>query len=200
MKKFALSALILTSLSYPLLSHAALGDGSMTFTLAGIANNGADEIQNQGGSGSINFGAGALVESNIYDRFGIETGALITDRKYTTEAGGLRLVQQTRRLHVPVLARLYATDFFSVGAGPFAGFKTGNVKTAVEGSGNSYGVASTSANDSVEYGVDAAATLNAALSATTGLFVEGRYSALLDERSDEEANEVYGLAGVKINI
>ena len=174
--------------------------GSLILSLTGVANDRVKDVEDNQNNNEFNFGAGALIEAGINDHFGIETGVLFINRQYDLEAGEARVVQEVNRLHVPVLARFWATDFFSIALGPFVAFRTGNTKTSLEVGDTEIGSIKTSADDDVEYGLDAALTFNIAVNDKSGLFVEGRYSKLLDNNQGEEANQVSALAGLKIDI
>lgn len=195
-------AIVLVSItSFLSIAHADTNrSGSLILSLAGVANSRVSEIQENQERTRLNFGAGALIEAGVNDHFGIETGALFINRQYDVEAAGLRVVQEVSRLHIPVLARFWATDFFSVAAGPFVAFRTGDTETSLEVGSTEIGSITTSADDDVEFGLDAAMTFNFAVNNKSGIFVEGRYSAPLGNDQDEDANQVSALAGLKIDI
>lgn len=174
--------------------------GSLVLSLTGVANDRISEVQGDQENNEINFGLGALIEAGINDHFGMETGVLLINRQYDVKEGNTRVVQEVKRLHIPILARFWATDFFSIAAGPFLSFRTGDAKTSLEIGGEDVGSISTSADDDVEYGLDAAVTFNIAIKDKSGIFVEGRYSAMLDNEQDEETNQVSALAGLKIDM
>lgn len=161
-------------------------DGSLVLSFAGVASERSNESK-------YDYGFGALIEANINDNFGIETGALFIKRE--SEILGGTSTQTVSRLHIPVLARLWVTDFFSVAAGPFVEFKTGDVKTSTP-----IGNFDSSADDSTQFGLDAAATFNLAVADKTGIFVEARYSMFFDEEDDEDFNKMFYLAGVKLDL
>ena len=85
-------------------------------------------------------------------------------------------------------------------AGPFVAFKTGDVENTLEIGDNEVGSIETSADEDVEFGLDGAATFNIAVNDKTGIFVEGRYSYLLEQEDDEDSNEISALAGIKFDI
>tara|TARA_B100000749_G_scaffold280223_1_gene275319 strand:+ start:25779 stop:26378 length:600 start_codon:yes stop_codon:yes gene_type:complete len=176
------------------------GAGSLVLSITGVANDKVSEVEENKEENEMNFGAGVFVEAGINDNFGIETGVLAVNRQYEAEAAGARLVQEVSRLHVPVMARFWATDYLSVAAGPFLAFKTGDSKTSLDIGDTEIGSIETSADDDVEYGLDAALTLNFAVNDKSGVFVEGRYSKILDDAEDENADQVSALAGVKIDL
>jgi len=168
-------------------------DGSLVLSFAGVASDRQNESK-------YDYGLGALIEANINDHFGIETGALFIKRRSELfNTGGVEVTQSVSRLHIPVLARFWVTDYLSLAAGPFVEFKTGDVKTTgtIGGAGGSV---ETSADDSTQFGLDAAATLNFAVADKTGVFVEARYSMFFDEEDDEDFNKMFYLAGIKLDI
>jgi len=191
--KASILSLILAAGSATAFAQEDDDDGSLVLSFAGIASERANES-------SYDYGLGALIEANVNDHFGIETGALFIKRESELfNSGGAELTQTVSRLHIPVLARFWVADYFSVAAGPFVEFKTGDVKTS--GSiGGVGGSVETSADDSTQFGLDAAATLNFAVADKTGIFVEARYSMFFDEEDDEEFNKMFYLAGVKLDL
>jgi len=176
------------------------GAGSLILSLAGVANDRVKEVEADREDNEVNVGGGVLIEAAVNDHFGIETGALVMNRQYDRESEDLRVVEEVTRVHVPVVARFWLADFFSIGAGPFAAFKTGDTKRTLEIGDRRVATLKTSADDDTEFGLDGAATLNFAVADKTGIFVEGRYSMMLDEEEDEDADEVSALAGIKIDL
>jgi len=179
---------------------AKQNDGSLLLSVAGVANDRVSDIDSETNTDDLNYGFGALVEGNFNSYFGIETGALLIKRNYTFEAGPLKATQSVKRLHIPVLARVWPTNFFSIAGGGFTSIKTGSVDTELDLNNTNIADINTSADDSVEFGLEAAATLNFAVNKKTGLFVEGRYSQALGEESNEDSNHLMGLAGLKFNL
>lgn len=202
MKNLIFKAVAIVSVSGLLFSTSAFAkkDGSLVLSVFGVVNQGVEEAGSGSEDKNYHFGLGALVEANIDGNIGIETGAIFVKRQYDYEAGGFRLVQQVNRLHIPVLARIWLSDYFSLAAGPFASVKVGNVKDSLEIGGSPIGSVETNADDSVEFGYDIAATLNFAISDKTGIFVEARYSSPFDSAQDTDYETITALAGVKIDL
>ncbi len=195
-----LASLFLAS-SLSMSAHAKPdGAGSLILSLAGVANDRVKEVDNDQEDNEINVGGGILIEAGVNDHFGIETGALVVNRQYDVERGNTRVVDEVTRVHVPVIARFWLADFFSIGAGPFVALKTGDTKRTLEIGGNEVASTRTSAEDDAEFGLDGAATFNIAVADKTGIFIEGRYSYLLDDEDDEDNNEISALAGIKIDL
>ena len=203
-KKKIISILAISLFASVGFAQSALDDekGSLILSFAGIANENVDQLDQQSDDTSydLNYGLAVLVEAGINDHFGIETGVLYTKVQYDAEAAGARFVQSVNRLHVPVLARYWIVDYFSVGAGPYASFKTGSVQNTVSIGDVELGDVETSADDSVQFGLDFAATFNFAIADKTGIFLEGRYSLPFDEEPNEDVKQVYALAGLKIDL
>lgn len=129
-------------------------DGALILSIFGVVNENVDSVESEDRNESLNLGFGVLVEANVNGFLGIETGALYVNRQYEYSAGGATLVQQVDRLHVPVLAKFWPTNFLYVGAGPFVSFKTGSVNSALNIGGVDVGSINTSADDDVEFGFD----------------------------------------------
>ena len=188
----------LAALAFPVLAQAE--DGSLVLSVAGVVNDRVEEVRNDEENDAVNYGGGVLVEAAVNDHFGIETGVLVIKRQYDLNEDDVRVVQEVSRLHVPILARFWATDFLSIAAGPYVAFKTGDTETSSEIGDNELGSIETSADDDVEYGLDAALTLNFAVADKSGLFIEGRYSNPMSNDDDEDADQVSGLVGLKFDI
>jgi hypothetical protein len=170
--------------------------GGLVLSLAGVVSDRAGDLDEGRNNDRVDVGGGILVEASVNDNFGIETGLLLVNRVYDVEANNSRLVEEVNRLHVPVVARFWATDFFSIAAGPYASFRTEDEEATIS---NGTGL-ETSADDDVEFGLDAAATVNLAMNDKTGLFLEGRYSRPFDEANNEDSDVVSGLVGLKLDL
>lgn len=179
---------------------ASDSDGSLILSFAGLANDRAEEVENDNNNNSLNYGGGILLEAGVNDHFGVETGALLVKRQYEVEQGSSKFITEVDRLHIPVTARIWFFDFLSLAAGPFVAFNTGDQEVTFESNGNQLATTSSSAEDNLEFGLDGALTFNLAVADKTGLFIEGRYSHILDQEDGEEADQVTGLAGLKIDI
>lgn len=199
MKKLILSLTCFSSILFTANSMAA-ENGSLILSIAGVANDTEKEVRNNETDNQVNIGGGVLIEANINDKFGIETGALLINRQYDAQKGEARLMQETKRLHIPIMARFWVTDWFSVASGPFVAFRTGDTKTTLSIGDTEIGSLDTSADESVEYGIDTAATFNISIDDKSGIFLEGRYSDLFDQDNTETFNEVSALAGFKMQL
>jgi opacity protein-like surface antigen len=204
MKKSSNLKLIIMSLllSFTVTSQvqARPDDGALILSLFGVVNETVDKVESEDRNESIDFGFGVLVEANVNGFLGIETGLLYVKRQYEYSAAGSSLVQQVNRLHVPVLAKFWPTNFLYVGAGPYVSFKTGSVNSALNIGGVDVGSVDTSADDDVELGYDISTGVNFSVADKTGVFVELRYSSPFEKESSENYEELTALAGVKIAI
>lgn len=173
------------------------GEGEMIFSIFGVVKDSVEEIKTDERDNKLNYGFGALVEANANSFLGIETGVIFVKRQYDYEAGGVSFVQEVNRLHIPVVAKFWPTNFLALGVGPYVGIKVGNVKNTLS-IGSVSGSIDTNADNDVEFGLDATATLNFSIADKTGLFVEGRYSQPFDNKSDVDYDSLTGLVGVKL--
>lgn len=174
--------------------------GEFIVSAAAVANNSIEKIQNNEKKEKYNLGAAILFEANVNSYFGLETGGILIERQYDVELGALRLVEEVKRLHVPILIRLWPTNYLSIAAGPFASFKLGNTTRTAEIGNITAASLKTSADSSTQYGLDAAVTLNFAVYKKTGLFFEGRYSSPFEKEKHENSDEATALIGLKFTI
>lgn len=193
-------AFLITLILGPLTLHARPEDGSFIVSVFGIANQKVKQINTDQRDKSFNIGFGGLVEANVNGFLGVETGALFIKRQYEYSNSGASLVQQVDRLHIPVIAKFWPTNYVSLGVGPFVSFKTGSVDTNLNIGGVDLGTVQTSANDKVEFGFDLTAALNLSVAEKTGVFIEARYSSPFEQQNSEDYEELSALAGVKIQL
>lgn len=170
---------------------------SVILSLAGLATAPEEELEND--DKDYHLGAAVLVESNVNDVFGVETGVMYVRRQYVANVAGAKVVSEVDRLHIPITARIWATDFLSLAAGPYVAFSVGDVDNRVIVGDTNLNY-ETSADDDTEFGLDLAATFNIAIDDKSGLFIEGRYSQPLEEESEEDYDKVTALAGFKIDM
>ena len=195
MKKLILLCCLVMGLGFNQ-AHALDSDGSLIISVAGLANDTVDDYEDD----EHNYGAAVLIEAGVNDHFGIETGVLYTKLVTSLESSNATLAREVDRLHVPIAARVWLFDFFSIAAGPFASFRTGSVENRFDINGQTFASNETSADDDVRFGYDVAATFNLAVADKTGFFVELRHSSFFDDEDDEESDQLYGLAGFKFDI
>lgn len=198
MKAFILG-LALFGFALPIAAQAASNQSSLVVSLTGMLSS-HEEISSSSdiNKNHLSYGGGVLIEAVSADDFGIETGVLVRERNYEASFAGKSLGQRVKRIHIPILARAWLTDYFSVAVGPFASFKAGSVDTYLKIDGSEMASYSTDAERDLEYGVDGALTFNIAVADKTGLFVEARYSEVLS--SDEVDGDISALSGIKIDL
>ncbi len=199
MKKLLITLLAVSLSTVTYADEDTSTDGGLILSFFGAAH---DTVADDNGTkaNEYSYGFGGFVEANVNGFLGIETGAVLLDKQYESEAPLGTVVQETSRLHVPVMVKFWITDYFSLGAGAFASFKIGDTSTTFNVGGVNLGTINSSADEDVEFGYDLSATFNLAIQEKTGLFIEGRYSSLFDEENSENADELYALAGVKIEL
>lgn len=190
----------MTAFGFSANSFARPDDGALILSVFGVANENVKEVNSGERDKSYNFGVGGLVEANVNGILGIETGAIFIKRQYEYSAAGASLVQQVDRLHIPVVAKFWPTNYISLGVGPFISFKTGSVDNTLNIGGVDVGTIQSSADDDVEFGYDLTAGLNFAVAEKTGIFVEARYSSPFEKENSEDYEELSALAGVKIQL
>jgi hypothetical protein len=169
----------------------------VTPSLTGVRND-SSLAQEQGidSNRKLGWGGGLLFDSPLGEGLSLGLGALYIERKFQIGTGSVRLERKVPTLFVPLEAKFWFMNVFTVGAGVFGAVKVGNVTdTTVVGSG---GLQSTSASDheTVEYGLTASADFLLPIAERTGLIFGARYlrglkngskSALYDEKIDDLA-------------
>jgi len=190
--------LMALTLSTNIYSQSSDNDPGIIFSVAGVLSDSVKGIEDD--EDKLNYGAGALVEFSLNDHFGLETGALLIKRQYSFKVSELEATQTVSRLHVPMMARFWFSDYFSIAGGPFLSWKTGDAQTNVAFGDTDLIDVKTSANETTQFGLETAATLNFAINDKTGLFVEGRYSSLLGKENNEESQQISAFTGIKFNL
>src|SRR5690606_20331271 len=71
------------------------------------------------------FGFAAMLKTDLRQDLQLEIGATLNKRKFEARSGESLVEQEVSTLHFPVLARMPAGRYFSVGAGPFLGIRVG---------------------------------------------------------------------------
>lgn len=183
----------------------ALEEPQFRVSVAGILN---QTVEMQGRANNLEekqltFGGGVLVEGmfpNITRRVTLESGVLYLKRTYRSENQAAKLIQASQRLHIPLLARYQVIDNFSIGLGPYAAIQMGETENIATIGNVALGGVSTSAGDDLEFGVDAAATVNIPVGEKAKAFIEGRYSFLFGKEANESADQFLALAGVTFDF
>ncbi len=193
------SLLVLSWASSSFATTDSSGTGQLVLSLAVVGNSQTKQLAEDNLRDELNFGGAAFVEFLMGDHFGVETGAMLVQRQYDVASGPLRLVQETQRLHIPVLARYWVADYFSAAAGPYASVRVGGTRSAAQ-VGEAEAALETSASRDLELGFDISVLFNLGIANKTGLFAEGRYSLPFQTKGGEKASEVYALMGVKLHL
>jgi len=149
----------------------------------------------------MGFGAGALAEFPLNKFLGIETGVFYMHRRFDLGTDTVSLARTVPTLIVPVEARFWLGNVFSVSAGPFVAFSVGDQDDSVT-TGPATATFSSGNRDAVELGATAAATVNLATINKTGIFLEGRYNRGLSNSSrdgifEERIDDMLVLAGLR---
>ncbi len=161
--------------------------------IAGItgARTDSGSIQNTGitTDRKIGWGGGLLVEAPLTDDLGIEIGGLYLNRKFEVGGNNLNFTRSVPTIFVPLEARFWLGNIFSVAGGGFYSLRIGDENNSIN-SGNSTLVSfDTGGRERNEYGLTAAATVNLASVDKTGLFIEARYNRGLSNSSKNSAYE-----------
>ncbi|MAZ49816.1 MAG: hypothetical protein CME65_14740 [Halobacteriovoraceae bacterium] len=176
-------------------------ENSLIFSVFGVASETEKEVRNEVDRSEYDKGYGLFVEGNFNDHFGVETGAYIIKRQYEVSNRFGSITTSVDRLTVPVLAKFWLADFFSVGIGPYASFSIGDERTDVNLAGINIASSESKASEDQEIGLETSATFNLAVNDKTGVFAEGRYSRPFDnEANDQFVNHVSLLAGLKVDL
>ncbi|MBV7440468.1 PorT family protein [Weeksellaceae bacterium TAE3-ERU29] len=161
-------------------------------TLRGDA---AKDLNTKGMSG---FNVGLFVEIPVNERFSIqpEVNYSVQGAKWEGNfagiAGGSRELK-AQYINVPVLAKFYIADGFSIQAGPQVGFLTGATTTT---SANLLGVGGTAKNDKFNENmgkVDFSAVVGAGYKLPMGFTIDARYALGFTNVFDKDNNEVKNL-------
>lgn len=204
-KKISLLAILAALVGFPQANAASLdvlGVGTYLQPKAsGItAASPGDSLTSQMGLG---FGLG--IETSLASRLALEIDGLYVDRKYQDSGTASTSDSSFHAVQIPVLLRLKLLSFFSVGAGGYAAFATGNVSTATTVAGVTTTSTSTYAGDSLktsDYGAVFSARFRIPLGAKAALLAEGRYNLGLSNISTtpgttDHWRTVDGLAGLQ---
>lgn len=141
----------------------------LNFSNVALAGEMNDQVLDQGQTG-----LGFATELNLNQRFGVEIGVFNMKRRYALEEGGSKLIEETKRIHIPVLLRGWLADYLSLGFGPYAAVRSDDIRSVSTGEiGEEL---ETGAKEDVETGWEAALALNVAFTNKTGFFLEGRFS------------------------
>jgi len=215
MKKMNLNASVSLVLAAALTSATAspaLAAEGVRVAVAGIAgvtgarNGSSNPAQGAGltADRKIGYGAGALIEFPFSEGLGIETGALYVQRKFEIGNPNFRLTRSVPTVFVPLEARLWLGNFFSVAGGAFGALRVSSQSDEVTSGSTTLASISSGNRESTEFGATAAATLNLAAAGKSGLFIEARYNrgfsnASKDGIYDEHIDDLLVLAGLRFD-
>lgn len=196
MKKIFISFVIASSAL--VLNTRAFASSPYILTIAGVASPSIQENENKTQKNII-YSGGFLIEEKLEEVIGLESGIILINRQYDFRKDNYRVIENVKKLHVPLTARFWPVKFFSIAFGPFIEVSTGDVKTVlVEGS--TFNSEETSAEDNIEFGVDTALTLNIDIDSSSAFFLETRYSQIAGLKEEEKINSLSALAGIQMTI
>lgn len=155
--------------------------------------------QEQGLSADRKFGMGAgiLFDAPLSDGLSLGVGALYIERKFQIGTGTTRVQRKAPTVFVPVEAKVWLGNGFSIGGGAFGAVKVGDAKDEIVTGSTT--LQSTSAQDrkSLDYGLTASVNFLLPVSGRTGLLLGARYlyglsnntrnSAIYNEKIDDLA-------------
>ena len=186
--------------------------GGVRVAVAGIAgvtgarNSSSNTAQGTGinADRKIGYGAGILIEAPFTESLGIETGVLYVRRRFEVGTPGLRITRTVPTVFVPLEARLWLGELFSVSGGAFGAIRVGDQSDKVTMGGSSLATFGSGSRERTEFGMTLAATLNLAAVNKTGFFVEARYNrgfsnASQDGIYDEHIDDLLLLAGLRFD-
>jgi hypothetical protein len=194
--------------TFPSVSHAAPGSVAVVFTPS-LTNARAEseDVLEQGLDSKRKFGLGGglLFDAPLSGNVSLGIGALYVGRKFQVGTGSLRLERTVPTVFVPVEAKLWLGNVFSIGAGAFGAVKVGDAEDrVVVGSGS---LSSNSAQDrkSLDYGLTASANFLLPIAERTGFVLGARYLHGLSNNSknsayDEKIDDFMLTAGVSFGM
>jgi hypothetical protein len=174
------------------------GIGYFIVSLAAVYNFNLSGVRDEKSSGELAPGA-LLFEMGANKNIGFETGIIFLEQQYQVANDKYYLQQNVKRLRVPLTVKIWFFDTIAISAGPYVAISASRI--------NSYKVVrtvednslTTPADNFVEFGFDAALTLNVPINHKSGVFVEGRYYAPYDKVELKKYNSFYLMGGVKYN-
>lgn len=122
------------------------------------------------------YGFGALVEIPAVESIGLEVGALYIQRTFKLGNSTLGITRTVPTVLVPLEARLWIGDTFSVAGGGFVALRVGSQTDTVTSGSDSLLTFTSGSRKTLEYGLTVATTINAGYIDKTGIFIEARYN------------------------
>lgn len=153
----------------------------------------------------LSWGAGAMFDAPLQKHFSIGAGALFSNRKFSLNSGPVEVERTIPTLFVPVEAKFWLANWFSLGAGVFGSVRVGSVKDKVKLGGTTLSSTSSSDHNTLGFGLTASANFVVPVSERTGFLLGARYlygltdttkSSVYDEKIDDLAFNV----GLSITI
>lgn len=130
------------------------------------------------------FHVGAVVEIKFNEKFSIQPEVLYSAQgaksEYSNNLGSYKETQKLDYINVPIMAKYYVADGFSVEAGPQVGFLT-KAQSEVEGTVANITSSSTQDNKDSFNSVDFGLNFGLAYDLPVGLFFNARYNLGLSD-------------------
>lgn len=153
----------------------------------------------------LGLGAGILFDAPLTENLSLGVGGLFINRKFQIGTGSVRLERSVPTVFVPVEAKFWLGNAFSIGAGAFGAIKVGDAKDEVKvGSG---GFSTNSAQDrkSLDYGLTASVNFLLPVAERTGFLIGARYLYGLSNNSsniayDEKIDDLALTAGISFGM
>lgn len=198
LEKFLLNFCILVGfMTIASTAHAVNFLETYSLKIAGVASDTRANIREQQ-TENVGYGAAFLIDSRVDERISVETGLAVFNRIYNASRANASITQEQLQVHVPLVARFWPVQFFSIGVGPFVEFKAGDTNTTARS--NDSVVLQTSARNDYSLGIDFVAAVHLPISQKVGLFVDGRYNSLFNQEADEESDSLTVLAGINLGF
>lgn len=179
------------------------GIGGFAGALVGSSN--ASQLLGLGSSRTLSWGAGLLLEAPINPTVGIELGGMFVARRFGIANNLLGVTRSIPTLMVPLEARIWLGNIFSIAAGGFAAFQLSAPTDEASIGGTPLGSFSLGSRQGTAWGLTGALTLNVATVDKAGIFLEGRYSrGLSNSASDgifqESIDDLLLMAGARFEL
>lgn len=139
---------------------------------------------------------GAVVNGDINSRGSLEIGLFHLNKNYFRQDQGKSILEQTELAHITMGYRWWHTDIWSTSLTFFSDYSMGSPRI-VHSDFSAVDVMDTSARDTVEYGFDLAAQLEAYSWQQYSLILDARYSLSLTNKTNEKADHYGLLIGLK---
>jgi hypothetical protein len=144
----------------------------------------------------LGWGGGVLFDSPLSEGLSIGVGALYIQRKFQIGTGTVRVERKVPTVFVPVEAKVWLGNAFSIGGGVFGALKAGDVTDSVVTGAGTLNATSDPGRNTLDYGLTASANFLLPVAERTGVLLGARYlygltdgtkSAAYDEKIDDFA-------------